>query len=78
MKSMPFSKFWEKTARLSFLLFLVFLPLNAKKLIFLFSRGLNDASGIFLYVSDIFLLIFLLPVLRAFHPLLWHHNIGYP
>lgn len=56
-------KFLEKTARLSFLLFLVFLPLNLKKFILPFNRGLDDFQGIFIYASDIFLFLFLISFL---------------
>lgn len=60
MKFMRLSdKFWEKAARLNFLLFLVFLPFNLKKFIFDFGRGLDDFQGIFIYAADIFLVLFL-------------------
>lgn len=61
MKFMRLSdKFWEKAARLNFLLFLVFLPFNLKKFIFDFGRGLDDFQGIFIYAADIFLILFLI------------------
>lgn len=53
-------KFWEKAARLNFLLFLIFLPFNFKKFIFDFGRGLDDFQGIFIYAADIFLVLFLI------------------
>jgi hypothetical protein len=46
--------------RLSLLLFLVFLPLNLKKFILPFNRGLDDFQGVFVYAADIFLILFLL------------------
>jgi len=56
-------KFLERAARLSFLLFLVFLPFNAKKMIISFGRGLDDWQGAFFFASDVFLILSLLAFL---------------
>ncbi|MDI6733989.1 MAG: O-antigen ligase family protein [Patescibacteria group bacterium] len=58
----------EKIIRLLFFVFLIFLPFSAKKFLFslpalLFGNQINELNSVFLFASDIFLILFVVSVL---------------